>query len=53
MKTLTINQLSSYFYREHQRSEMRRVLKLRKDVMHYKELQDSRKFELARIQEVL
>lgn len=43
--------LSSYFYREYQRAQMQRALTLRKDVMHYKQLQNSRNFELGILME--
>lgn len=51
MKVITINQLSSHFYREYRRAQMQKSLNLRKDVMHYKKLRDSRRFKLTRIQE--
>lgn len=39
--------LSSYFYREYRKSQLEKALTLRKDVMHYKQLQNSRNFELG------
>ncbi len=55
MKTLPANNrlstLSSHFYREFNRAKMQRALTLRKDVMHYKKLQNSRHFELGLLED--
>ncbi len=56
MKPLPTNNrlstLSSHFYREYRKAQMQRALTLRKDVMHYRKLQDSRHFELGLLEEV-
>jgi hypothetical protein len=46
-----INVLSSHFYRELKQAQMHRALTLRKDVMHYKKLQNTRNFELGILME--
>lgn len=43
--------LSSYFYREYRKAQSQKALTLRKDVMHYKQLQNSRHFELGILME--